>query len=482
MRGRLGNSGAAGPGRRGAGVPTNFVYLTVGRFAALLLSFLALTVLARRLGPQSLGTLQFALAAFFYVAFATDLGLPILGARDYASGARSPELIARVLGARLTLAAVLVPLLILAAVLWPSPSTGRVMVIAVAAWAAASPFNLGWVLQGGERFRMLGAVEVIAGIAQLVAALLLVHGPTDLVPGAIAVGAGLWTTAVGSWIAVRPRGAMLPAFSLAAFGIVRRALPLGIASLAVGIYYSIDALLLGVMRTPSEVAYYAIAYRIVTPFLVVAFVAATVALPAIARSLAEERENVRPILQMMTWGLLVFGLPAAAGTAILAPQLVTALFGPAYRPAALPLAMLIWSVVIVYANAPFGYLMIARGQHREYMFASIGGALVNTALNVLLIPSYGVAGASVATIVTEAVVVAMIMRWTRDFSTRLLASGLAIAIPPTVVMAIVIWPAHDSLLAIPLGVAAYAVALPLTLALWPAGRARLRAGIGTLRS
>ena len=427
----------------------DILYLAAGRAGAMLLSFVTLALLARKLGPVSLGSLQFALAAFFYVGFAVDLGLPILGARDYAIAPKKAELVSRVLTARLFLAAVVAIGLVLFALSAPIGPAARMMAIAMALWATATAASLEWVLQGSERFAALGLVETGSAAFQLLAAIILVHGPSDLVPAFGVIGVGLWATTIGAWFATRKEGPRASG-SLQA-DVIRRAIPLGIAALAVGIYYSVDALLLGILRGQIEVAYYAIAYRVVTPLLVLAVIAGTVVLPALARATTTRTLDAVPVLRSLSAILLCLGLPAAAGTTLVAGPLVKFVFGPVYLPAAVPLALLVWSVIAVYANAPFAYLMIARGQHREYMIATVGGALVNTVLNLALIPSLGVIGAAVATIVTEIVVVTLVLWWTRDVAPPLLAAAFWLAAPATGVMALCTWPFHESLLAIPIG-------------------------------
>jgi O-antigen/teichoic acid export membrane protein len=257
--------------------------------------------------------------------------------------------------------------------------------------------------------------------------------------------------------------------------LLRRALPLGVAALAVGIYYSVDALLLGILRSSAEVAYYAVAYRVVTPLLVLPVIGGTVALPTLARASAVRPASAVPVLKTLSTSLLCLGLPAAAGTAIVAKPLVEFAFGRAYFPAALPLALLIWSIVAVYANAPFAYLMIARGQHREYMIATLGGAVVNTVLNLILIPGFGVIGAAVATIVTEVIVAAIIVWWTRDVAPPLLVGALWLAGPATCLMAVLTWPFRGSLLAIPVGLLTYSAAFLTSLAFRSDGRRALGA-------
>lgn len=433
-----------------------------GRFAALALSFLAVTVLARSLGPASMGVLQFALAIFFYIGFLNDLGLTITGVRDCARRGRPSGLIGEILGARLALTAAALSVLGLAFLLLPLDEEGHLIGVVLTTGLVASAFSVTWVLQAREQFHALAAVEVVAALAQLLGAALLVGGRTDVVLGALAFVMGSWTSGILSWVLVRRDRAMVPNFSLRIPTMVRRAMPLGIAGIAIAVYYTIDTVLLGLMRTSSEVGNYAVAYRLVLPVLTVAVVTGNIALPVMSRLLSTDPERMPALLSGLSRGLLLLGLPIATGTTIVAEPLVTAIFGAAYEPAALPLAVLIWSCVTVFANAPFGFLMIARGQDRQYMQATVVGALLNVVANFLLIPAFGMLGAAIATILAEVVVLALIVWQTRDLSLRPLVSGIAAALPPTALMAIVILPWRDSLFAIPIGVATYAVAALLT--------------------
>lgn len=96
------------------------------------------------------------------------------------------------------------------------------------------------------------------------------------------------------------------------------------------------------------------------------------------------------------------------------------------------------------------------------MRVTLIGAVLNIGANFMLIPSFGMLGAASATILAEAVVLALIVWETRDVALPPLVEGLAAALPPTALMAIVIVPWRDSLAAIPIGIATYAGTALLT--------------------
>jgi len=72
----------------------NLLYLLTGEFAAKLLTFASFSYLARLLGPQDYGFLEFTLAVMVFFTLPVDLGLGTYGAREIA---RHPDQAARLL-------------------------------------------------------------------------------------------------------------------------------------------------------------------------------------------------------------------------------------------------------------------------------------------------------------------------------------------------------------------------------------------------
>lgn len=439
---------------------SGIVRLVIGRALSVVLNFLGWAFMARALGPDDFGIVQFGISVMFYVSFVTDLGLTTLGTRDVAASSQPGALVRSIMGLRLLLALVATIIALIVAAATPAPpqiaDDVRLVGIILSTTIAAGAVNGLWLLRAQGRASSIALQDIGAAFVLVAGAIFLVR-PTDSVALAAATFAGAqWLAAilslrsVGGWVTLRP--------SLANAGeILRRALPLGVAALAVNVYYTADSVLLGILRDSTEVGLYGAAYRLVTPWLMLASVAGLLAMPTLARLVEQRSPEMERTLRGLSRGLLAIGIPVAAATTIGAEQVLQLVFGPAYAGAAAPLSLLIWSSVTVYANAPFGFLLLARHQDRRYMWIAVAGAAVNLSMNAVLIPTIGMVGAATATLGAEVVVLAAMVWSTRDTSVAILAK----TVPPALVLAaitvVAIWPVRDTALVIPIGTVAFLV-------------------------
>lgn len=434
----------------------------VARALSLLFGVLLLAVLARRLGTSAFGTLQFALAVMAYPLIFVDLGLTTFGLREIARGSPSPNLVEGVIGARLTLLVCTLVAIAAAVLLLPlSPELQAVLVVLSLGLPAAA-LNARWVLQGERQFGRSAAVDVVTTSSQLLAVLLFVNGGDDAQAAAVALTLAAWTTALASLLLAGSWSRFRPVFGRHIPVTILRGLPLGAAAIAITIYYSFDTILLGIFRGGDEVAYYAAAYRIILPILALAGAVGTVAIPHLSFLVAEggpaaEREVAGLSRQMVLWAL-----PIAVGGALAAEPIIRLVYGPEFLPAAAPFRILVWSVVTVYGNAAFAFLLLARGGDRRYLTTTAIGAGVNMSLNLVVIPLAGMVGAAVTTIASELAVFGLLLWGTRDVSRVALPAAIRTALIPTLVMSLVVWPIRDSLVAIPVGAVAFVVAATFT--------------------
>jgi O-antigen/teichoic acid export membrane protein len=236
---------------------------------------------------------------------------------------------------------------------------------------------------------------------------------------------------------------------------IRSAAPLGVAVVATQIYYGADSILLGLLRTPTDVGLYGAAYRIVIACLVIPVAAHGVALTMFSGAPTSEGQDPGGLRRSITRWLIVVSLPLAVGTTLCAAMIVRVVFGPAFAGSAIPLAILIWSTVTVSANAAFGAWMLSQGQDKRYLRVTLSACVANVVVNLVAIPAFGILGASFTTMMTEVLVLILIIRATSVGATRAIVAALRSAIVPTVAMAIVVLPLRDLPIAIPVGAAVY---------------------------
>ena len=424
-----------------------------GRAASLALSFMGWALMARGLGPSSFGFVQFGVSVTFFVAFLTDLGLTTLGTRELARSGGGPLLIGRILGLRLLLAVAAAGI---AAVLFASLTPGedeRRAWLVLMSTVVASAASAVWILRAQNKAASLAIVDVAASAVLFGGALLLVNAEQDLL---IAVGVfalAQWIATAMSLRSVGDSGWLRPVLR-GSLGLLRRAAPLGVAVLAITVYYYADSTLLGLLRTPEEVGFYGAAYRLVFPWLTVASTVGLLAMPQLAEAL-DRGTPIRPLLDRMAKLSMSLAIPVAVGGTVAASTLVTLVFGERYSPAALPFSILIWSCVTVFANAPFGFLLLARHRDRAYMLIALAGAAVNIVLNLALIPRIGMTGAAIATISAEVVVLGAMLWATRDVSVQVLGSALRFGVPIGLVTGLAMWPFRTSVLALVIGAAVF---------------------------
>ena len=403
---------AAAKHRHLGGVGTvlrGFAVLSAATVLLRLIGFVAVTLFARKAGPHTFGTYAFALAlAGFVVGAPTNFGIGTLGIRRIARDPKDAgKVVGEALGVQAIIAAVTVALLV-AVVPFLSTDPVLVMVTPFAAlYYVAYSMTVDWALQGLQQLRAVAAArlagQVVFGIA---VPLILVRGPAGAVRYAAVFAVGAIITAIAAFAMVRRvAGPIRVSWNLAPlWDVAKKAAPLGFSLVMLQIYWSMDQVLLGLLTNRTEVGQYAAAAKL--PAVLSGFIAIWVSAvyPHASKLFTHQPDVLRRQLGSFTSISIVAALPLAAGSAILGADVMTGLFGPAFRPAGDPFAILMAASAIVVVAINYTSLAMAVDQERVFAWAVTAAAVINVLLNLLLIPFYGPNGAAIATVVAESVV------------------------------------------------------------------------------
>ncbi|HVN61836.1 MAG TPA: oligosaccharide flippase family protein [Gaiellaceae bacterium] len=186
-------------------------------------------------------------------------------------------------------------------------------------------------------------------------------------------------------------------------------MPLVPSALALWAINFIDRWFVAFYKGQGEVGVYSVAVRIASAvvFLLLAF---RTAWPAFAYSITEDRDARRAYAYVLTYVMLVTCWLAAA-LGLLAPWLVHLLArNPGFQRASEAVGLLAFSAAVF---AGYTVLAIGSGRARRTQLnwvISALAAVVNVALNVVLIPRYGMVGAAISTLVAY-VVLFFAMLW-----------------------------------------------------------------------
>lgn len=167
-------------------------------------------------------------------------------------------------------------------------------------------------------------------------------------------------------------------------------------SILAGLEYQLDVVLLSILLSMTEVAWYSAAVTIVSVVLLLSQAYRMVLFPALVKTLHESPLAARRLLQRSVLIMLGSALPIALGTTWLAPQLVSFLYGDSFNNSAWILQVLIWSVVFFFLNVPLVRFLLASGAQSTVWRMLLVSLSVNVAANLILIPQAGGMGSAYA--------------------------------------------------------------------------------------
>lgn len=395
------------------GVLANFSWLSAGLAASRLLQLAVIVYLARVLGDAAFGRFSFVQAFLWFGVIVSDFGLSQIATRELArSPRRLRTLSSIVLFGRL---AVFLAEMLLIVGLLPILHTGwQLFWLFVFSFASLLPYaiNTEWVFRGYERMEYVALWEVLPRVIWLGGSVLFVHTPDDLLRVPLLRLAGELVT-TGLLLAVAWRGYPNSRPSLSLLHplnikiLVKEAAPVGMAALLAQVYYNFDTILLKAFKSDALVGQYSAAYRLVTLLMTGTFLLAATYQPVLARCYGSDRPAFARHLRRLISTSFLFGITLPAVVAIGAVPIIRVLYGQTFAPAALPLAILMASMPFAYLATACTTALVAAGLQKQMMVATAIGAGCNIAANLVLIPTQGMTGAAIATVLSYAIACAV---------------------------------------------------------------------------
>jgi O-antigen/teichoic acid export membrane protein len=184
-------------------------------------------------------------------------------------------------------------------------------------------------------------------------------------------------------------------------------LPFLSAAAIVLVYGSIDILILQAMTDSATVGWYGVAYQWVSLPAFFGVIVVTAFMPQMSRH-AEHNPESFPGLANRAIRLVTFaGAPMAAGIALVAAPVLSLLYSADFQHAVPLVQILALHIPLVGIDMVLGSALIAADRQRQWVLVGAAAALLNPALNYVLIPatvhafSNGAIGAAIATVATE---------------------------------------------------------------------------------
>ena len=179
------------------------------------------------------------------------------------------------------------------------------------------------------------------------------------------------------------------------------AFPFAISSALGSLTINTDILIIGLFKSSTEIGFYSAAQRPTQLLYILPAILAMSIFPTIARLAKENKDKIRDLLEKIISIAFMAALPLSLGGFILAPLIIKTLFGENYGGAIIPFQILIFTLITNFPTTLLSNAIFAFDKQKLLInFALIGG-LTNAGLDFLLVPKYGIIGASVVTLLAQ---------------------------------------------------------------------------------
>ena len=230
----------------------------------------------------------------------------------------------------------------------------------------------------------------------------------DAASGLLGMSAGMGL-AFGGTLFWTTRNVAAVRFSLISRDFYRKALPhalpLGLSSLFVLLYYRTDSIMLEVMEGQLVTGQYGLAFRITEAMILLPYIATVVLLPRLSALFESDMSAFSRLFRRGLWGMTAAAVLASAVVWLLSPWIIALLDGsPQAEPAVGLLRILLLSFVLNCINQIGTVHLTATHQQNRLAVVLAVAAAANIVLNLILIPEWSAAGAAWATVATQVLI------------------------------------------------------------------------------
>lgn len=389
-------------------VAKNTFWLFFGQISGRLLRTGLIIYAARVLGPSSWGTFSYVMSLVAFMTIFSDMGMGAIVTRE---SSKNPEFSKKYFSTAFCLKLILLVIGILlltfgAPYITNIPEAKALMPLVALILFFDSLRNFGFVIsRAKEKMQFEALNEVITNFAITVLGLIFLY----LVPTSRSLTiAYIYGVAIGFIVVLL----MLKDHfysSLISFDrtlvvpILKDSLPFALASFLGAIMINTDLIMIGWMRSTDEVGFYSAAQKPIQFFYAMASLFAVSIFPALTKTLKDSIEKGGRILEKAVSMSLLVAIPLSLGGIILADQIINLVFGSQYLAAASSFQILMLTILIIFPSVIVSNSILAHEQQKNFITFSMIGAIGNVVFNFLLIPYFGIAGASASTVITQLV-------------------------------------------------------------------------------
>lgn len=359
------------------------------------------------LGPVGTGKVSFATSFITYFNMFAQLGIPTYGIRTCAKVRDDKTELSRTVHELLTINLILslIAYVSLAVVLLTVPrfQEDRILYVIISSTIILNTIGVEWLYRGLEQYSYITKRSLFFKVVALIAMFMMIHTKDDYVQyGFITILASSASNVLNfinmrKYVTFRPVGG---------YDYARHLRPIGVffaMACAATVYTNLDAVMLGFIHSDEEVGYYNAAVKIKTVLVSLVTSLGTVLLPRVSYYISHGKmEEFKDITRKAIQFVFLISTPLMIYFMIYAREGIYLLSGSQFEKSVLPMQVIMPTLLFIGMTNVLGIqILLPLGKERIVLYSEIVGAIVDTIINILLIPTMGATGAAIGTVIAE---------------------------------------------------------------------------------
>lgn len=385
----------------------NFCMNAILAMSQFIFPLITFPYVSRILLVEGTGKVSFATSIISYFAMFAQLGIPTYGIRACAQVRNDKKKLSKtaqeifIINIIMSILAYIVFFIALCNV--PRLKDEKTLLIIVSATIFFNAIGMEWLYKALEQYTYITIRSVIFKFIALIAMFLLIHQQSDyIIYGAISIFASSASNIfnffnVHKYISLRPVGEYNFKQHLKAVSVFFA------LSCAATIYVNLDTVMLGFMKTNVDVGYYNTAVKIKTILVSIVTSLGTVLLPRASYYVEHGlKEDFYRITKKAINFVFLVATPLMLYFMFFAKEGIFFLSGNTYGGAIVPMQIIMPTLFFIGLTNIMGMqILVPLGKENIVLYSEIVGAVVDLAINYILIPKYASAGAAIGTLVAE---------------------------------------------------------------------------------
>lgn len=397
----------------------NYLYNMVYQVLILVLPLVTTPYLSRVLGAENIGIYGYTYAIVTYFILFGSLGVALYGQREIAYNQNNPEnrkktFFEIVLFRFIT---IIIAFIVYAIVFVYYGGIYKSYYAILIIELIAAGFDISWFFQGMEDFKRTVTRNVLVRICSVTLVFILVKTKEDL-------GKFMLIYSIADLVGNLSLWFYLPKYfkgvKIKNFNMIRHIGPillLFIPQIANQVYKILDTTMIGrIIPDKSETGYYEQAQKVIRLLLTVVTSLGVVMIPRMANTfINNDKKKIREYLQMSFRFVFFISFPIMFGIITIAPFFVPVFFGTGYDKVIILIRIISPILILMGIGNVLGtqYLIPTKRQ-KEYTISVLCGIVFNFIANYILIHKYASVGASIATVLSEFIVITVQYLFVRE--------------------------------------------------------------------